>query len=152
MITISSVARSSYNTTAVTTTDVQFVPCSVLVLRNYKLGARFVISSRRGDQSLICYLSFCLIIPPQVSQCQLSIYYMLIPVLVCACVQRQTGTVFAIGRSIYKTNFLEKFRTVFYKKSLSKFYKDKASALQGNLLSRGENLLKWVIKKKTTAF
>lgn len=152
MITISSVARSSYNTTAVTTTDVQFVPCSVLVLRNNKLGVGFVISSQRGDQSLICYLSFCLIIPPKVSQCQLSIYYMLIPVLVCACVQRQAGTVFAIEQSIYKKNFLENFRTVFYKKSSSKFNKDKASALQGHLLYRGKHLLKWLIKKKTTAF
>lgn len=152
MITISSVARSYYNTPAVTTTDVQFVPCSVLVLRNNKLGARFVISSRRGDQSLICYLSFRLIIPPKASRCQFSIYYMLISVLVCACVQRQAGTVFAIGQSIYKTNFLENFRTVFYKKSSSKFYKDKASALEGNLLSRGEHLLKWLVKKKTTAF
>lgn len=69
MITITSVAISSYNTTAVTTTDVQFVPCSVLVLWNNKLGTRPVISPRRGDQSLICYLSFCLIIPPKVSQC-----------------------------------------------------------------------------------
>lgn len=72
---------------------------------------------------------------------------MLIPVLVCA-----WAICFAIGRSIYKINFLENFRTVFFKKSSSKFYKDKASALKGNLLSRGKHLLKWLIKKKTTAF